>query len=86
MTDNGAIRTMVPNMTTQEVLDYLADRDIVTSIVYGNCGDKGKCFSVDILHEISTETLPIPEMANSYEHAIEIAYLEAIRLRWITEV
>lgn len=70
-------------MTTQETLDYLADRDILISIAYGYADGKGKCFSVDIYNQASEESLPMPERANSYEHAVEIAYLEAVRLEWV---
>jgi len=68
---------------SQIILDCLADSGILTSIVYGHMGDEGKWFSVEICRFPQNESLPLPQKANSYIHAVEIAYQEAIRMQWV---
>ncbi|MHC4748970.1 MAG: hypothetical protein ACYTFW_03765 [Planctomycetota bacterium] len=72
-------------MNTQQTLDYLADNGILTSVVYGDAGNKGRWFSVDICLASQGLVLEKPQMATSFIEAVQIAYKEAVRLEWVKE-
>ena len=69
-------------MTFQQTLDYLANHNIITSVCYGPCGDKGIMFSVDVLTE-DAESFNRPFAARSFGHAIDIAYSECVGRGWV---
>ena len=69
-------------MTSQQTLDYLANRDIITSVCYGPCGDKGIMFSVNVLTG-DGDSFSRPFAASSLEHAIDIAYSECVGRGWV---
>ena len=71
-------------MNTDQILFYLANQGILTSIVYGPCGDKGIWFSVDVLTE-NGHCFERPFLVNSFEHAVRVAYKECIGRGWISE-
>lgn len=80
-------------MNTQQILNYLADNGILTSVVYGDAQNEltpdtenqGRYFSVDICLTSKRLTLKTPRMASSFIEAVQIAYKEAVRLGWISE-
>ena len=73
---------MVVRMNTADIhrrLDMLADRGLTVSICYGESGDHGRIYSVDVLTpELRSFTAPFG--AETLEQAIEIAELEGPKL------
>lgn len=70
-----------------ELLLYLAYHEILISIVYGLRGSSEEnkpCFSVDIL-TANGNCFEMPFQANSFEHAVGIAYRECVSRGWIIE-
>jgi hypothetical protein len=78
-------------MDTQQILDYLADNGILTSVTYGDAQNEltpdtenqGRYFSVGICLTAKRLVLEKSRKAGSFVEAIQIAYNEAVRLGWV---
>lgn len=69
-------------MTLTEIhtrLDALADLGLQVSICYGESGDRGRFYSVNVLTR-DLRTFPEPFAAKSLEQAIWIAEIEGAKL------
>ena len=74
----------IPQMSTQEILDLLADNGILTSVVYGETkGIGARYFSVTLLFRAEGRVSDPPRQATSYIEAVKIACQVAIELKWI---
>ena len=71
----------IPQMSTQEILDLLADNGILTSVVYK--GTDERYFSVTIFLSTAGRVSGPPRQATSYTEAVKIACQVAIELKWI---
>ena len=67
---------------TQARLDWLADRDIVTSICYGKASGLGVIWTVNCMTSDARE-FARPVQAHTFEHAVEIAVLHSIKLGFV---
>lgn len=77
-------RTPCPQLSTQEVLDLLADSDILTSVVYGSAPPNNeRYFSVSINSLRSGEVLSNPVQCSSFDEAAQTAYQIARKFGWI---
>lgn len=63
----------------------LGNSGIVTSICYGSMAGRGLSWSVDCLYDKTKESFNRPYVANSLEHCIEIANIEAKKRGWILD-
>lgn len=62
-------------------------------MIYGNGqnelspdGNEGRYFSVDICLTSKGRVLEKPQTATSFIEAVQIAYKEAVRLKWVDEI
>ena len=67
---------------TQELLDQIASAGCVVSLAYGQCGNKGFMWSVDVLRISTGETFRKPYAAESFEDAVSIASIESLARGW----
>jgi hypothetical protein len=67
---------------TQARLDWLAARDIVTSIAYGPAEGLGVIWTVNCMTFYSQE-FARPQQAHSLDHAVEIAVKHSIKLGFV---
>ena len=77
----------IPQMSTQEILDLLADNGILTSVVYGDKdaeeNSDERYYSVTILFRAEGRVSDPPKQATTYIEAVKIAYKLAKQLKWI---
>ncbi len=78
----------IPQMSTQEMLDHLADNDISTSVVYGDKDDAEensdeRYFRVIISLSTVGRVFSPPPYAKSFEEAIQTAHEAALDLEWL---
>ena len=66
-----------------EKLDELARAKIIVSFAYGQCGNHGIMFSVDMVHHLGLPTGKPPFACRTFPQAVWIAYREAKKLKWI---
>lgn len=64
------------------MLRRMADRGLIVSLVYGQCGSLGIMWSVDVLNTNSNESFAKPFAANSLVHAVLIADSQAMQRGW----
>lgn len=64
-------------------LAELVEAGLVVSLAYGNCGQLGVMWSVDVLNTKTAETFDKPYGANNLRHACEIAVIESRERGWI---
>jgi hypothetical protein len=67
---------------TQERLDWLAARDIVTCVCYGPAEGLGVIWTVYCMTLYSQE-FARPQQAHTFDHAAEIAVLHSINLGFV---
>jgi hypothetical protein len=73
---------MALSRQTQERLDWLAERDICTSITYGPSYGHGIIWTVNCLSPVYLD-FEQPLKAHSFDHAVEIAVLHCIKLKFV---
>lgn len=61
----------------------LGDAGLVVSVAYGPCGGSQAMFTVDVLVPAKRETFRTPLAALDFPQAVQIAYDEALRRRWL---
>lgn len=68
-------------LSIQENVELFAKQGLTISFAYGPCGDKGVFWSVDVLTP-EGNMFDKPFLANSLEHAVQIAFAECIARQW----